>query len=424
MLHPNPYFAFVDVFVGDLNLSPIPPEHIIEFTHNKSSISDIVNTFSITVFDETALELENYLVTSADPFLEVFFRYGYVRGPVSDHFGGTVLDYTINISSVGAVLTIDGWSSAMRSHNVPRTRTYENMDIHEIISEIAAMEGWAVGHVETCDTLLVEDRDRDENVVKQKKVFVQDNLPSTKFILNKLAKYARSKETKDSGFELFFDDVSGIPVVNFCTRSYLYKEPVETYVTYYGREGQEVISFEPKYSGQTMMVTGSSVQSYAFDEETGERLVYYHDQETNDKARIMGTKTYNTPEMGSAVHSFSSANVEEMRIKSSNMWKRSAMQTHTASMTIKGNPRIKSGDNIDVIYMTPRQVAHHTSGTYWITTVTNTIRGGLFQTSMELMRDAMGLGPNLHAGGDVNDDLSEQYRIESEQRELEIRGGR
>ena len=417
MKYPNPFFAFVDVFLQDRNISPIPPEHIIEFTHNKTAFSDLVNSFSLTVFDETAVNLEYYLVASADPFVDIFYRYGYVGGATSEHFGGIVRDFSVNVSSVGAVLTIEGWSSVMKTHNVPRTRVYEEMDIHEIVAEVAAMEGWSLGAIETCDPIYVEDRDEDENAMLRKKVFVQDNIPSTKFILNKLTKYARSKETKDSGFEMFFDDISGVPVINFCTRSYLYKEPVDTFVTYYGREGQEVISFEPKYQGVLMMVTGASVSAYGVDTETGEFIAYKHDQETNESSKIIGSKTYMNPDMGNAVHSFSSASAEEMRIKSSNMWKLSADQHHTASMTIMGNPRIKAGDCVDVIYMTPRQVAHHTSGNYYVVSVSNSIRGGQFQTSLELARDALGLGPFNVGGNDVNDDITEKQKTEDQQRD-------
>lgn len=61
----NPHFAIVNCKIGDLNLTPIPPDTLESFTYERDTDSGIGNKFSITVHDETAIVMESYLAETA-----------------------------------------------------------------------------------------------------------------------------------------------------------------------------------------------------------------------------------------------------------------------------------------------------------------------------------------------------------------------
>lgn len=61
----NPHFAVVNCKIGDLNLTPIPPDTLESFTFERDTNQGGGNKFSITVYDETAIVMESYLAEVA-----------------------------------------------------------------------------------------------------------------------------------------------------------------------------------------------------------------------------------------------------------------------------------------------------------------------------------------------------------------------
>ena len=61
----NPHFAVVNCKIGDLNLTPIPPNTLESFTYERNTDSGMGNKFSIVVHDETAIVMESYLAETA-----------------------------------------------------------------------------------------------------------------------------------------------------------------------------------------------------------------------------------------------------------------------------------------------------------------------------------------------------------------------
>ena len=63
VLPETPHFAFVDFKIGNLVLSPIPPQHIQSFTYTRTTKTGEANKFSLTVYDDTAVVIE-YALTN------------------------------------------------------------------------------------------------------------------------------------------------------------------------------------------------------------------------------------------------------------------------------------------------------------------------------------------------------------------------
>lgn len=61
----NPHFAVVNVKIGDLNLTPIPPNSLESFTFERDTNQGAGNKFTIVVHDETAIIMESYLAEVA-----------------------------------------------------------------------------------------------------------------------------------------------------------------------------------------------------------------------------------------------------------------------------------------------------------------------------------------------------------------------
>ena len=61
----NPHFAIVNCKIGDLNLTPIPPDSLESFTYERDTNQGAGNKFTIVVHDETAIVMESYLAETA-----------------------------------------------------------------------------------------------------------------------------------------------------------------------------------------------------------------------------------------------------------------------------------------------------------------------------------------------------------------------
>ena len=61
----NPHFAIVNCKIGDLNLTPIPPDSLESFTYERDTNQGMGNKFTIVVHDETAIVMESYLAEVA-----------------------------------------------------------------------------------------------------------------------------------------------------------------------------------------------------------------------------------------------------------------------------------------------------------------------------------------------------------------------
>ena len=141
-LPANPHFAVVNCKLGELNLTPIPPNVLEEFTYERTTQDGRAGKVTFVVHDETAVLMESYI---ADGNRTLEFSYGYNDGEMSDTYSVTMTEYSIDFAASGATLSIEGVSEpVVNDFADPKSVTYKNMTIEEIIRSIAEEEGWII----------------------------------------------------------------------------------------------------------------------------------------------------------------------------------------------------------------------------------------------------------------------------------------
>lgn len=396
---PQPFFAFVDLFVGGYNLTPVPPKYLLNFTHERT-MTDEANNFSITLYDETALELE-YVITTGSR--DVLFRYGYVDGHASELYSGMILDYGLSFEQGAAVLNVTGTSNVMRSHAKKATRSFKNKTIDQIVTELAKLEGWDIGYIEPC--VPIKGFYDEASTKEVHKTFQQLNISTPKFIKEELAPYAVSAKTGESGFKLYFKDTaSGVKVYftppNFNQRpkdnnNFLY----DMYQTGRGR----IKTFSPQVQGSVIIAGGGTAVAQGFDPLTGELIEAKHTDSTNPNQINTNSKSVIAYETGKTPINISSASKKEMEARLASLWYNAANLAYPASMNIVGDPTLEPNTTCNITIITRKGTPHHTSGLYLITKITDQISGGDYDTQVELIKNAIAIGTYSKGGRDVNE---------------------
>lgn len=406
-LPSNPYYAFVELTIGEFNMTLIPPNHLVQFTYTRKPLN-ASNKFVISLFDETALMVEYQILQG---YTEVKFQYGYVNGDMSPVYSGMITEYDIDFTAVGAVLNIEGLSSSISSFSNPVTKTYTGMKIHEIVADVANEEGWIIGNIVECQS--VSDGENED------KTFTRNNQVAQVFITNELIPYAKSAENGDSNYVLNFEDTSDGPKVNFypIIQAGTSSSSGGTAASYEfqwgsGDRNSRVISFNPDYSGTlSLMSGGATVEAATVDKIANEMFSVKYDN-TNDSARTtLGSKS--TYDYSKAVRRIggSSYSMDEMSNIAAYMWYSHSTYPVTADLVIQGDPNLNAFDLISVIMLNKDGLPHHSSGVYLVKEITDDISGGNFTSSMSLFRNAMEIGVT-EAGG-INITMNSTYPLTS-----------
>lgn len=402
---PNPYFAFVELTIGEFNMTLLPPEHLISFTYNRKPLN-AANKFTISLFDETAIMLEYQLIQG---YKDIKFQYGYVGGVKSPVYSGQVTSYDIDFTTAGATLNIEGISSSTSAFSKPRTKSYENMRIDEIVRDIAQEENWEVGKLVECQP--VSDGDNPN------KTFVRSNLTAPVFITQELIPLAKAASNGDSNFVLNFDDSGDKTIVNFYPiiqasvtgsdqvkedKSSNDKDSVKRDYEFQwggGDRNSRVISFNPNYSGILKLVSGgATVDAKAVDRIANEMFHMSIDNTTDEAHTVLDEKSAYDFSTAKRVIGGSSYTQDEMKHISAYLWYTNASYPVTADMSILGDPNIQAFDLISMVMLNKDGIPHHSSGAYLIKEIEDQIEGGNFVTNMQLFRNAMHIGFN-EAGG-------------------------
>lgn len=402
---PNPYYAFVELTIGEFNMTLLPPDHFISFNYNRKPLN-AANKFTASLFDETAIMLEYQLIQG---YKDIKFQYGYVGGPKSPVYSGQVTSYDIDFNNAGATLNIEGISSSTSAFSNPRTKSYEGMRIDEIVREIANEENWEIGKLVECQP--VSDGDNPN------KTFVRSNLTAPVFITQELIPLAKAASNGDSNFVLNFDDSGDKTIVNFYPiiqasitgsdsvnedKSSNDKDSVKRDYEFQwggGDRNSRVISFNPNYSGILKLVSGgATVDAKAVDRIANEMFHMSIDNTTDEIHTVLDEKSAYDFSSAKRVIGGSSYTQDEMKHISAYLWYTNASYPVTADMTILGDPNIQAFDLISMVMLNKDGIPHHSSGAYLIKEIEDQIEGGNFVTNMQLFRNAMHIGFN-EAGG-------------------------
>ena len=139
-LPSNPFFAFVSFKIGDLELTPIPPSHLEQFSYERVSRTGAGNKILLTVHDSTATAIESYLANGSR---DCEFYFGYTNGNISNVYTGTITQYDPDFTGVGVSLSLEGKSKGLADAIAdPKSITYKRMLISDIVKAEADANGW------------------------------------------------------------------------------------------------------------------------------------------------------------------------------------------------------------------------------------------------------------------------------------------
>lgn len=373
---------YIKISIGSKNITPIPPQHLLGFSYIRET-NDVANKFDITVFDDTAMELEGVLSKGFD---KVTFSYGWSNTGndnrwISPEYGGMILDYKLTLDAGGATLDINGITNIVKSHVSTKPVAYGSeekpLKIHEIVEDIAKFEGWEIGYIEPTSPVLESK--------ESEKFFTRDNISPIKFIKNELLQKAKSAKSGKSGYVLWFEDGNDVPKISFSPIEYT--EPESEYIYKINAENSNTISFSADFNGTLYMLSGNGKVKAEFIEEITNEMAKVEGTEEDDEGQITAEEKKSDTSSSEQIPNISSGGVDEMQDLVKFYRDKTNSESYGASLEILGDPKLKVFQTITVIVITRYGRVHHTSGLYMIREIRESIDIGKFTTSLELTRD-------------------------------------
>lgn len=382
-------FAYVKIGLEDGELTRVPPEHIQDFSYTRT-ISNAGNKFDITIYDKDAIEIEERLARLEKK--ELYFSYGWFDGKESIKYKCIIQQYQLNFNSEGAVLSLSGTSLGVLDHAKARKKVWVKedgsaMSPSEIIEYIADDRGWLIGNIEETKPVLVKG---------EPKVFEQQDIPDTTFILDKLLDVESVYKDK-SGYNLYFKDVEEGTEVYYEPVNYD-QEPDDTFVYEWRTRSSRVIDFQPDYDGMTYLMLGSSdVKMRAVDADSNDMKYSESNLETNPNHVNAEEKFHNYEGVHQNLNA-SSSYQEEMDRETKSVFRRYNNLAYPATLTIEGQLDVTPDSTITVLVFLMNGELHHSSGTYYVKEIEDSISGGYMTSTLTLFRNSDKVGNEDIAG--------------------------
>lgn len=384
-----PYYAYVMFSIGEYDVTPIPSKHLKSFTYERitDSSTGSANKFTIVCYDDTGLELEYAIAKGLN---DCKFHYGFEGGATSPEYTAQITYCKSNFSGGGVEVTIEGVTKGLTAMTTPKSSTYSGDTIDTIVENIAKEEGWVIGYIEKCASV--------SDGSNSNKTFIRSNMDAITFITSELIPYAKSADTGECGFSLYFKDNNPGKgaTVYFCPPNWRGAGSSDEYPEYefevFGDNYGNVLNFEPENSGLLTAVLGSSsVDAQSIDTLKNEMFHVTVDKDSNSNRAVLGEKTMDVSQYKAIVGS-SSSTADELENMSASLWYHNASQSYPATLQIIGDPGVEPQTYITVLAMLRNGVPHHTSGIYLVSSVTDEITGGSFTTTLNLIRNGINLG--------------------------------
>lgn len=249
------------------------------------------------------------------------------------------------------------------------------------------------------------------------KTFYRINMTAAQFIRQVLAPYCKSKSSGQGGYRLWFDDEAspdGTPRVrlNFKPDQYnniedkmseaLLPNIDKTYQFSFGSgPNSSVIDFNPNYAGIVTSVTGGyEVEGTTTDAITNDLISMKYNRFSDANRPSTGDSVFDDLQ-GIFRIGGSSYTYEDLATKAANLWYNMAPYGYTADMTVLGDPTIDVQKLCSVAAYTPQGLPHYSSGVYLIYHVSDSISGGTFTSTLNLVRNAITIGTNDSGGVDI-----------------------
>lgn len=436
------YNTTINMWVGDLEFVNTN-DSMLSVDHSRIA-NAVSESLVIEAYDDTAVVLDEAVTQLEENELKL--QYGYTDGYMSDMYEVTVTKYSTEFTGHGTLCTIEGTSTAVAESTGGSTadeaKTYHGT-ISEIVAQVAAEEGWSVGSIEATTFDEVEEtkaagQSSLEFIASlQKKAKSQrEDAGNYNFFIKesdgqKIIYFTPSMEAKDFGES---EDDSIDP--------YSYQFRI-------GMPNEKVISFTPEYQEALAALLGAGgVSASAQDSDSNDAMsvkvtslvdrffsenaklpVALPGVSSNDKAtrsdavsgQIMpmaavsggggansgsggnsgGQTSESSPDAAVDLGALSASDYMrfERRLggnsysydtlvdKATALYGTAQSLVYTATLVIKGTPNIVPNSMINILVLTPQGMVHHSSGKYCVATVDDLIDGGVYTTTLSLMKN-------------------------------------
>jgi hypothetical protein len=363
------------------------------------------NRLSVTLYDETWKLIEGLIVTAQQN--QIRWQYGYAEpgGILSPIYEGVIIDFQPTFRIDGIEIQIEAISQGMvqpDSGDLGTKAAYvdakgNSLSISDIVVAIAKKNGWASPVIDSTAPYY-GDSDT-QGAMKVPHRFTQNGMKDIDFITNVLCPVAARAWDGVKNYQFFFEDKvnpdgSFSPIPHF--HPFHLDGKVTNIYTFMRDRQSEIISFTPKISGAAMLSLGAgSVTSFWIDRQTGlTGSVKVDNSNTPGKQLLGGKLTDAVPHDATTENANLHANfrpvrdADQARQDAENTFTRLYNSTLGADLVILGNATVQPDTVILINVILPNGSQHYAWGYYFIKGITDSISGGSFTSSMDLIRNS------------------------------------
>lgn len=371
---------YVNVWLGKTNLA-VPPNSIVSFTYTET-MANKANVFELVLFDTSsgdvifdfARRLHN------DTLGDIKFNWGWPGRMSEERYGSVSLLVPGEVDMAGIGVTVQGMDSGAIQGQTKGVDTYEGSP-SDVVKEVAKKHGWKVD-MEEAQELYEFNEKEDKKAVKK---YSQGGMSDLEFI-NALASEAKSKETGEVGFKVYFDGKSKEPTLNFhpvrAHRNPLYRR----YLVGRERDGV-VLEFSPEIADSLFMALGGDTMVAHFTAadtyEPVEKKVAIDSWDRGSPSQGKYRPDINKGKTTTYV-SVPTGTVEHVGSRVDCMYNELSAQIEKATLTVVGDPYLRVDANIEIIVLTNTGVRFFTSGIYHVYEIEHKILGGDYTSVLQL----------------------------------------
>ena len=397
----NPHYARVKIKIGEKDIGSLPSEHILSFSMTRAvASSDSGHSLDFSLFDQTAIDVEYYL---SQGYKNITFQFGYDGFPSdagsdmwSHNYMCWVSSYSIDFSAAGAILSVQAVSgsyAAAQEGNEEQVTDLNEYDengqptnkytrVSDYLVDLCAEMGWEA------DIVPSEVGEFGANGEFMTGNYTKATMDS--FVYNEILPLMRSEDGQ-SGYHIWFET----KVEGDTTITVLHAEPYSSGQIMYdfefkygnGAKGNSVLSFSPQFNSLAVLQQGfANMQASSVDPNTNEMNTAESSSDSHPEQFTMGGVVVDKNVIARRMVGCSSLSEYQLKAYLDNLWYNVSDAGYTASMEILGDPSIEPNKLLSILVTNKFGVPHHSSGTYWIKSVTDEISGGSYTTSLELVR--------------------------------------
>lgn len=384
-LSPQPLHAYFNIYVGDnqLLLSTYPPKPNIFQMFEYDKLDGAGETASFTLFDDNWEEIEEVLYKNRD---RIYIQYGYYgTGLKSKKIKHTLQTYSLSFNSTGSIISVSTVTEGPITNLKPIELSVDTFNPTEAVKKICEEIGLIV-RPENFDPSMDISHDKDDPIFK-----LQNDYPIT-YIQQKIIPMAAQE-----GEELFTFNVDDEGVAYFKRESYdsSLTDSMRTYIWQKGYDSNVIdLTFDINgvFGGQGDFDITTNMTSSAFDPDTKELTTA-----TFNKSDVVtyatGDSTHTKSDQSTGIVDAAGYSPATQRSRLYYRMKSLRNDAYKATMKIVGDPTLNmysdhNSTYVRIINITDAGNLHHTSGVYRVNKITDSIQGGEYTTTLELIRNA------------------------------------